>query len=280
MISTVGFFVLAGLVTLTSLFVVAVRNLVHAVFWLAAMLIASAGLMVWLDAPFIAGVQIVLYTGGVMTLMLIAVMLTNRTTTTFIPNPVQRPGAAALAALTLLGIFVSAIWNTPELAPEVVAARSVSAMRSFDADLLIEIPLEEPVPEEVPDAPTDDEESTSQVPYDLPSIDEVRSAELDALRERLAQPLAALDATEVSVNDDDGRPIARMWLALADRSPVARREAARSIEALGLRVVELDVTAQVGRQLLSTHVLAFVVLSVLLLAAMLGAIVLARRKDP
>ena len=67
MIVDVGFAVLAVLVVLASGLVATARNLVHSVFWLAATLVVSAGLMVWLDAPFVAVVRIVLYTGGVIT---------------------------------------------------------------------------------------------------------------------------------------------------------------------------------------------------------------------
>lgn len=91
------------------------RNLVRSVFWLAATLIGTATLLVWLGATFLAGIQIVLYAGGVITLMLFAVMLTNREADVQIPNPIHRPGAALVAAGSLLTILLSAIWTTPEL---------------------------------------------------------------------------------------------------------------------------------------------------------------------
>lgn len=108
------------------------RNLVRSVFWLAATLIGTATLLVWLGATFLAGIQIVLYAGGVITLMLFAVMLTTRGSEVDIPNPIHRPGAALVAAGALLTILLSAIWTTPELEAlepvHTVSAEQIGAM--------------------------------------------------------------------------------------------------------------------------------------------------------
>ena len=58
--------------------VVRASDLVHVVLWLAVALVATAGLYALLDAGFLAAIQILLYTGGVITLMLFAVMLARR----------------------------------------------------------------------------------------------------------------------------------------------------------------------------------------------------------
>jgi NADH-quinone oxidoreductase subunit J len=54
------------------------RNLVHSVFWLALALVSTAGLFVRLGAGFMAGAQVLVYAGGIITLMIFAVMLTTR----------------------------------------------------------------------------------------------------------------------------------------------------------------------------------------------------------
>jgi NADH:ubiquinone oxidoreductase subunit 6 (subunit J) len=54
------------------------KNLVHCVFWLALALVSTAGLFVRLAAGFLAGAQILVYAGGIITLMIFAVMLTTR----------------------------------------------------------------------------------------------------------------------------------------------------------------------------------------------------------
>jgi NADH-quinone oxidoreductase subunit J len=85
---------------------------VHAVFWLAATMVLAAVVFVALDAPFLAGIQLVLYTGGVITLMLFGVMLTHRDPESHIPNPIASTGRAAVTAGGMLVVLLSAIWTT------------------------------------------------------------------------------------------------------------------------------------------------------------------------
>ncbi len=61
-----------------SLGVVLARNLFHAVLWLALALVGTAGLFVLLHAEFLAAVQVLLYAGGVVTIVVFAIMLTER----------------------------------------------------------------------------------------------------------------------------------------------------------------------------------------------------------
>ena len=53
------------------------KNAVHAALSLIGTLISLAGLYLMLYAPFVAGVQIVLYAGGIMVLFLFVIMLVN-----------------------------------------------------------------------------------------------------------------------------------------------------------------------------------------------------------
>jgi NADH-quinone oxidoreductase subunit J len=91
-------------------------NLVHSVFWLAGVLVSTAAAFVALESPFLAGIQIVLYTGGVVTLMIFGVMLTQRDHETNIPNPSARELSSGAAALGILAIALAGIWGSPELA--------------------------------------------------------------------------------------------------------------------------------------------------------------------
>ena len=53
------------------------KNAVHAALSLIGTLVSIAGLYLMLYAPFVAGVQIVLYAGGIMVLFLFVIMLVN-----------------------------------------------------------------------------------------------------------------------------------------------------------------------------------------------------------
>ena len=81
-----------------------------------AMLITTALLYVMLEAPFLAAIQVMLYTGGVITMMLFGVMLTQRDPGSRVPSASEAPGWAAPVAPGLGATLLVAIWTTPELA--------------------------------------------------------------------------------------------------------------------------------------------------------------------
>ncbi len=78
MMPRLGFGLLALAMVVAALFVVRSRNLVRAVLWLALVLLLTAALYAILGAPFLAGVQVLTYVGGVVTLMIFGVMVTGR----------------------------------------------------------------------------------------------------------------------------------------------------------------------------------------------------------
>lgn len=54
------------------------RNVIHAAYGLAAVLLSLAGLFVLLQAEYLAVVQIFMYAGGVVVLLVFGIMITNR----------------------------------------------------------------------------------------------------------------------------------------------------------------------------------------------------------
>ena len=75
---TVGFWVVAVVLLASSLAVVLTPNLFHAVLYLAVALVATGVVFLLLEAPFLFGVQLLLYAGGVVTIVVFAIMLTER----------------------------------------------------------------------------------------------------------------------------------------------------------------------------------------------------------
>ena len=73
-----GFAAVAVVLLAASLGVVLTPNLFHAVLYLAAALVATGVVFLLLDAPFLFGVQLLLYAGGVVTIVVFAIMLTER----------------------------------------------------------------------------------------------------------------------------------------------------------------------------------------------------------
>jgi NADH-quinone oxidoreductase subunit J len=77
-LETVGFWLVATVLLASSLAVVLAPNLFHAVLALAVALVATGGAFLLLEAPFLFGVQLLLYAGGVVTIVVFAIMLTER----------------------------------------------------------------------------------------------------------------------------------------------------------------------------------------------------------
>ena len=71
------FFYLAGIIVLTSILVVALRNPVYSALSLLIMFFHVAGLYVTLHAEFVAAVQIIVYAGAILVLYLFVLMLMN-----------------------------------------------------------------------------------------------------------------------------------------------------------------------------------------------------------
>src|SRR5215469_15269691 len=75
-VATPFFFYLLALVMLVGgILVITRKNAVHSAMALIITLLAQAGLYLMLYAPFVAGVQIILYAGGIMVLFLFVIML-------------------------------------------------------------------------------------------------------------------------------------------------------------------------------------------------------------
>ncbi len=72
-------FIFISIVTiLSSIMVVQAKKLVHSAVYLAGALIGTAGLFITLNAEFIAWVQVLVYVGAVVTLILFTIMLTRK----------------------------------------------------------------------------------------------------------------------------------------------------------------------------------------------------------
>lgn len=74
------FYLFGAITILSALLVVTTRNIVHSAFYLLFTFFGVAGLYVLLGADFIAIVQIMVYIGGILILLIFGVMLTNRIT--------------------------------------------------------------------------------------------------------------------------------------------------------------------------------------------------------
>jgi NADH-quinone oxidoreductase subunit J len=106
----------AGLLTVMA------RNAVHSALFLISALVSVAALFVLLGAEFIAGVQILVYVGGVMVLFLFVIMLVNvgaeeREQEELFNRPAQVTAAVCFAALLVFGLFYAINQSAGGFAP-------------------------------------------------------------------------------------------------------------------------------------------------------------------
>src|SRR3954469_11922259 len=115
-LSAVAFLALAAL-TLGSAGIVAFsKNIIHSTLALLGTFMGIAGLYITLSADFLAAVQILVYVGGTLTLILFAVMLTSRIEDIRTSNTaVGRATAFGVVSIVLLLLGkVAATTNWPE----------------------------------------------------------------------------------------------------------------------------------------------------------------------
>jgi NAD(P)H-quinone oxidoreductase subunit 6 len=112
-----AFYGLAALTVVSAAGVAFSRNILYASFSLLGTFLGVAGLYIFLSADFLAVTQLLIYIGGVLVLILFAVMLTSRIQDLAVSNPSLgvAPAAIATALTTLLLLFVSrnAPWKAP-----------------------------------------------------------------------------------------------------------------------------------------------------------------------
>ena len=112
----IAFYILAALTVVSGAAVALSRNVVHAAFSLLGTFMGVAGLYVLLSADFMAAVQLLVYVGGVMVLILFTVMLTNRTGSVNLTDtsPKLMPGVFICGALMVLLAYAvgTTSWET------------------------------------------------------------------------------------------------------------------------------------------------------------------------
>ena len=104
-------FILLAVITLGGgLGVVVTRNVVHAALALLGSLLAVAGIYLILFAEFLAMVQVLIYGGAIIIVLLFAIMLTRTAEYPRITDNRQWP-LAAVAAVGLLAVLAASFWT-------------------------------------------------------------------------------------------------------------------------------------------------------------------------
>jgi len=110
---TIAFWSLAVVLVGSALAVVLSKNLFHSVLWLALALTGTAGVFLLLEAEFLAAVQLLLYAGGVVTIVVFAIVVTERLVGERITQTNRRITAGAVVALAFVAFVVNFISQQP-----------------------------------------------------------------------------------------------------------------------------------------------------------------------
>ncbi len=109
--NTVIFWILSALLILGGGWTVTARNVYRAAFALAFTLVVTALLYFLLGYPLLGGIQILLYTGGVLTLVVFALALSGEVR---LDPSFRKPVPAAVAALLVFFLLSSFAQRLPE----------------------------------------------------------------------------------------------------------------------------------------------------------------------
>lgn len=116
-LSTAVFYLVAIITVGSALMVAFSRNIIYSAFSLLGTFAGVAGIYVFLGADFVAAVQLLIYVGGILILILFAVMLTHRITDVEITNR----AAGRIPALIVTGVFIYLLVQTVRETPWVKA---------------------------------------------------------------------------------------------------------------------------------------------------------------
>ena len=111
----ITFWLIAGLTIVSAVMVVYSKKLLNSAIALLFTLFGVAGLYVFLWADFLAAVQVVVYIGGILILIIFGIMLTNRITTVHISHSSIQRGYGGMVVVGLMGFLGWMIVRTPWL---------------------------------------------------------------------------------------------------------------------------------------------------------------------
>jgi len=106
------FWFIATITIISALGVVLSNQLIYSAMSLLFTLFGVAGLYVFLWADFMTGIQLLVYVGGILTLIIFGIMLTNKISSARLSQTNMQQGVGAVVSLWLLIIISLAISKT------------------------------------------------------------------------------------------------------------------------------------------------------------------------
>ena len=113
--SDIAFWVIVGITIGSAFMVVQSKSLLYSAYALLFTFIGVTGLYIFLWADFLAIVQVVVYVGGILVLIIFGIMLTNKITSVNISHTSMQKSVGAVVVLGFIGLLGYMILNTPWL---------------------------------------------------------------------------------------------------------------------------------------------------------------------
>ncbi len=107
----VAFYLFAAIILGSAYFVVTAKNIIYSAFNLMLTFFGVAGFYALLGADFLAIVQLIVYVGGILILMLFGIMLTNKITDLEIKTGVFQVLPASIIVGMFSGVLIASVWN-------------------------------------------------------------------------------------------------------------------------------------------------------------------------
>lgn len=254
------------------------KNIVRSAFALLAVLFSAAALYAVMKADFIAAAQVLIYVGGILVLIIFAVMLTHKITDVKLSND-STPGPAAFCACLCLlfslvvVILFTAKWQRDPEDVRVVAEGTEAYLRQYQADgstglarggtafeesVVVAVRVSRPN-QKIETVEFKAVSGDRQVSKTVPFQAETTKFAFTGLEEGDWTWTATLKGTKA-----DGTP----WEGVLDPPTSGKADF----------TVYRGITEPVARALAGPYLLAFEAVSVLLLAALVGAAFLARKE--
>ena len=109
--SAIIFYIISGFILGAGLLAMTTRKIFRSAIWLLFSLIGIAALYFWLQVEFIAAVQIIVYVGGIVVLIIFSIFLTQQSGKEMPKQPLKRMIASSLAVLFGFGLTFLQIWK-------------------------------------------------------------------------------------------------------------------------------------------------------------------------
>ena len=113
--SDIAYCVIVGITIGSAFMVVQSKSLLYSAYALLFTFIGVTGLYIFLWADFLAIVQVVVYVGGILVLIIFGIMLTNKITSVNISHTSMQKSVGAVVVIGFIGLLGYMILNTPWL---------------------------------------------------------------------------------------------------------------------------------------------------------------------